>query len=414
MKKTRRRTYICLIFASLLFLSCKTEIFAQDMPIMVWYGPSVKSVNPFDLLMIHQTGFNTCLIDFKESKLNEKALSFADSLNLDLYLTDNAIERVKNGVDSSLFIIDSLTAVYRSYPSFCGYYLAEKPGLNDFASLSILIDYFRSRHSSLNYFIQCQPEYATPASLDTTDYQAYLSLAMRKLKPAFLSYEHFGILKDEFRDEFYTNLEHVRQISSRYDVPFWAFALLVSFGDHPQVAHSHVRAQLYSGLAYGAKGVQYYSFRPPAGNSYEYGDAMLSREGDPTDALSFCRLINSEIAKLGPTLLRLTSTGIYFSEPAPPGGKTFTPGLPIIKIDSPSILAGFFEDEYAQQYVMFVNTDFAHGKRAKIHFSEKVQALLEVSKNYMPPLVIEWEEELYKDADILFKAGDGRLFQIIE
>ncbi len=414
MKTFFRRCCIYLIFASLLFFSCKTVLPDQQIPIMAWYGPSPKSVNPFDLLRIRDAGFNSCLIDLQQSELNTRALAFADSIGLGLYLSDEYIERFKDGADTTLYAIDSLTAQYHTFSSFLGYFLSDKPGLNDLPPLAILTDYMHSRYPSNQFFIQAYPEYATPAAIDTSSYQDYISLMSQKLRLCFFSFEHYGIIKDEIRNDYFLNLEQARHLSLRQRVPFWAFALLVAFDDYPEVAHSHVRFQLYSGLAFGAKGVQYYSFRPPKSNSYEYGDAMLSDEGDPTDALTFTRMINSEIQKLGPTLMRLTSTGVYFSEPVPPYGRPFKPGLPIIKINSPSILTGFFVDEFDNKYVMFVNTDFSYGKRARIHFSENVQSLVEVSKNYMPPLVIEWEEELYKDADILFKAGDGRLFQIIE
>lgn len=405
---------IFLIISASIFIKCKTETAEQQMPIMVWYGPAVQNVNALDFWTIRQAGFNQCLVDFQENAINSKALSFADSIGLRLYLTDSALNRFAARQDSSLITIDSLTTLYHSHPSFLGYFLADKPGLKDFASISTLIDYLHSKHPSHPFFVQANPEYATPAALDTIVYRDYLSLLMQKLRPAFLSIEHYGILKDKLRPEFFTNLAHARQMSLDNDSPFWAFALLVAFDNHPEVAHSHVRLQLFAGLAYGAKGVQYYSFRPPKDNIHEYGDAILSHEGDKTQAYSFVRMINSELEQLSPVLMRLKSTGIYFSHPVPPGGQPFKPGLPIIKINSPSILTGFFEDDVGQKYVMFVNTDFFYGKLAQVHFSENVQALVEVPKNYLPPLVIEWEDELYKDADILFKAGDGRLFQIIE
>ncbi len=414
MNKFSRSIGIYLIFASLPFFACKTSTPDQHIPITVWYGPTLKSVNPFELLTIRNAGFTHCFIDLKDSELNRRALSFADSIGLGLFITDNSIERFKSGSDTTLYNIDSLTVLYNTFTSFTGYFLADKPGLNDCVPLAILTDYLRSRFPAHNFFIQAYPEYAASAFLDTSVYTDYLSLLSQKLKPKFLSFEHFGILGDEIRPEYFSNLEAARQLSLKQGLPFWAYALLVAFENHPVVAHSHVRFQLYSGLAYGAKGVQYYSFRPPKNNSYEYGDAMLSVEGDPTDALTFSRLINAEIEKLGPTLMRLTSTGVYFSNPVPPHGKAFTPGLPIIKIDSPSILAGFFIDDLKNKYVLFVNTDFSYGKRARIHFSENVHSLVEIPKNHMPPLLIEWEDNIYKDADILFKAGDGRLFRIIE
>ncbi len=414
MKKFFRRCGILLIFSSLPFFACKTEMSEQHIPISVWYGPTLKTVNPVDFLTIRDAGFTNCYIDLQDSELNQRALSFADSIGIGLFVTDSHIDRFKAGRDSTLYIIDSLTTLYSSFNSFSGYFLSDKPGLDDLAPLSVLTDYLHSRFPAHTFFINAFPEYAVPALLDTSVYADYLSVLSRNLRPKFLSYEHFGIIRNQIRPEFFSNLEAARQNALKHDVPFWSYALLVAFDNHPVVAHSHVRFQLYSGLAYGAKGVHYYSFRPPKNNSYEYGDAMLSVEGDHTDALSFCRLINSELHKIGPTLMRLTSTGVYFSNPVPPQGSAFTPGLPIIKIDSPSILAGFFVNEFGEKYVLFVNTDFSYGKRARIHFSEEVLSLVEISKNYMPPLVIEWEDEIYKDADILFKAGDGRLFKIIE
>lgn len=414
MKKARHRSCFYLSYAFLLFFSCATENSEQQIPIMVWYGPSVEHVSRADLFSIRDAGFNRCLIDLRKSELNIKALGLADSIGLGLILTDRAVERYKSGEDSTLFKIDSLVTVYNSYKTSWSCFLSNKPGIDDFPSISTLIDYFHSKHSPHHYFIHAHPEYASVAALDTTIYADYVALLVARLKPPFISYEHFGIVNETLRPEFFSNLAKVRQVSLDYDVPFWAYTLLVSFNGHPEVQHSHVRVQLYSGLAYGAKGIQYYSFRPPSDNFYEYGDAMLSHEGDRTKAYSFIRLINSEIQKLGPTLMRLQSTAVFFSDPVPAGGIAFKPGLPIIKINCPSILTGFFIDECANKYVMFVNTDFSHGKRAKIHFSEQVKSLVEIPKNYMPPLIIQWDDELYKDADILFKAGDGRLFQIIE
>ncbi|MBN1561664.1 hypothetical protein JW998_15540 [candidate division KSB1 bacterium] len=414
MKRSSHCQCIFLIVASLIFITCKIESPEQQMPIMVWYGPSIKNVTSFDFWNIREAGFNQCLVDLEESALNFKALAFADSIGLGLYLTDDHVNRFAGHRDSSLVSIDSLTTLYHSHPSFLGYYLSDKPGLQDFASISTLIDYFNSKHPSHHYFVQANPEYSTPAMLDTVVYRDYLSLLVQKLRPKFLSVEYYGIVRDKLRPEFYTNLGQLRQVSLDNNCPFWAFALLVSFDDHPQVAHSHVRVQIYAGLAYGAKGVQYYSYRPPKDDAHEYGEALLNQEGDRTPAFSYARMINAEIQQLGAVLMGLKSTGVYFSHPVPRGGQPFKPGLPIIKINSPSILSGFFENESGQKYVMFVNTDFFYGKLARIHFSENVQALIEVSKNYMPPLVIEWKDELFKDADILFRAGDGRLFEIIE
>ena len=405
---------IILLIAPFIF-NCKTELPKQYIPISVWYGPTTSTVYRSDFLNIRQAGFTTCIIDLKKGTLNTDALSFADSIGLRLFLTDENIENYIAGRDSLLYAIDSVTQAYETHPSFQGPLLFDKPGLVDFANLAVLADYFTGKHPNLDYFIQGLPNYASPARLDTANYSDYLSLLARKLKPSILSVEHFGISTEGVTPDFFSNLAAIRKIAIETNRPFWAYALVVPFGEHPAIVHSHIRVQLYSGLAYGAKGVQYFSFLPPERGSYKYGDALLNDGGDRTKTFWDAKSINAEIAQLGPTVMELKSTGVFFSAPIPPAQAGFKPGLAIEKIDAPTMLAGFFQGKDGSEYVLLVNTDVDYGKLANITFADDVESVVEVSKNYMPPEVLHWDKnETEKDANILFRAGDGRLFRIIK
>ena len=400
---------------SLIFFSCKQEIQQQQIPISVWYGPESTPVNRADLLKVRHAGFTTCVLELHKSHLNEQALAVADSIGLKLVLSDENVEKYLSGQVSTLFAVDSLTRLYRRHRSFEGPLLFKKPGLNDFAKLVTLADYYEGKHAALAPFIQALPNYASPARLDTANYNDYLSLFAQKLNPSVLCAEHFGIMKDGLRDEFFPNLAALRKVSLDQAKPFWAFALAVPFRDHPELVHSHLRLQLYAGLAYGAKGVQYYSFLPPKRSSYEYGDALLNDRGERTQTFWDALAINAEISHLGPQLMQLTSTDVCFSEPSPSGCAGFAPGMPIVKMNAPTMLAGFFKDKHNDSFVLLVNTDINYGKLARITFSRNVESLIEVSKNFMPPEEIFWEkDEIEKEAAILFRAGDGRLFKILK
>lgn len=403
------------VFIASFLIGCKEEFLNQHIPIAVWYGPQNVVVDYENLVAVRQAGFNICMLELGDATTNQHALTEADSLGLKLFITDKNVDNLIGGNSNTLFTIDSLTQLYKQHGSFGGILLANKPGLDDFESIVSLVDYYHSKHAEVTPFIQALPLYANPSRLDTTNYFDYLSLFAQKLKPAVMGVEHFGVLQSGLRDEFFPNLSLLRRAALNANKPFWAYALAVPFNEHPDVVHSHLRLQLYAGLAFGAKGVQYSSFFPPKQDSYKYGDALLDDNGERTQTYWDALAINSEITKLGPTLIGLTSTDVCFSDPVPPNAVGFTPGLPIVKIGAPTMLAGFFHDAANASYVMLVNTDMDYGKLARVTFANDVEAVVEVSKNFMPPEVITWEkDETEKEAAILFRAGDGRLFKIIK
>jgi len=410
----RTELFICaplLIFS--VILSCKTEPQHHDIPIAVWHGRQAVPVTRTELQYAHQAGFTICILEQDNQRFNENALALADSLGLQLILSDEKLKRFTLGLDSTFYAVDSITKSYKRHRSFMGPLLFDKPGLDDFPGIIDLIDYFAVKHSDLTPFIQALPGYASPARLDTSNYNDYLSLFVQKLKPRIIGVEHFGILKDGLRSEFFTNLDALRRQALKSGIPFWAFALVVPFNEYPEMVHSRIRCQLYSGLAYGARGVQYFSLLPPKQNSYTYGDAILDDFGERTQTFWDARTINAEIKKLGKTLLQLTSTAVAFSKPVPPGGNGFSPGLPIVKISAPTMLAGFFRDKHKNNYVLLVNTDMNYGKLATITFDHDVKSIIEIPKGTMPPEEYVWpKNEMEKQAALLFRAGDGRLFKI--
>ena len=405
---------LALLIVSILF-SCQSEPQKQHIPIVVWYGPSVNSLSQSDLISIRQAGFTSCIVNLQNSEANDQALTDADSAGLQLFITDKNIEKFVVRTDSVLYHVDSALQNYQRHPSFQGALLFDKPSVADYGNLAVLADYFQSKHPNVGYFIQGLPNYASPIRLDTTDYNGYLSRFIRTLHPPVLSVEHMGILKQGLRSEFFTNLAALRQTSLNTKTPFWAYALAVPFGDHPAVLHSHIRTQLYAGLAYGGKGVEYFSFFPPTHISHLYGDALKNNAGENTKLYWDAQSINAELSRIGPTIMELHSTAVCFSKPIPQGGQGFSPGLPIVSIDAPTMLAGFLQNKKGESFILLVNTDMDYGKLATVTFANDVKSVVEVSKNRMPAEKFSWEKkESEKDAVLLFRAGDGRLFKVLK
>ena len=108
-------------------------------------------------------------------------------------------------------------------------------------------------------------------------------------------------------------------------------------------------------LAYGARGLAYFKyFTPGAGN---YRNGPLDQFGHETPMWHILQQISLQVGKLAPTLLKLTSTGVYHFGSIP-AGCTGPDGKSLVKAMSGPLLVGDFTHTDGSQYIMIVNKDF--------------------------------------------------------
>src|SRR4029078_5022787 len=78
-----------------------------------------------------------------------------------------------------------------------------------------------------------------------------------------------------------------------------------------------VRFQVFTSLAYGARGLAYFKYFTPAVGNYRNGP--IDQFGHETPMVHNMRQINLQVGKLAPTLLQLTSNSVYHFGSVPAG-----------------------------------------------------------------------------------------------
>lgn len=120
------------------------------------------------------------------------------------------------------------------------------------------------------------------------------------------------------------NLNVMRMASLRARVPFWNFFNVEGFGGHPDPTEAQLRWQVFTSLAYGAKGVLYYCYSDAGGACGKGGVLYHKRtmvNGSGVGQLTRGRhygdaqRINSVLRTYGAVLLKATSTGVYRVQP---------------------------------------------------------------------------------------------------
>ena len=135
------------------------------------------------------------------------------------------------------------------------------PGLGKLANL--LREEMPDKWPYVNLF----PYRVPPAILGTTDYDSYVRMLVKTIGQPFLSYDNYSLVNGEMLDPFYINLEIVRRVGLELKTPFWNCILANAHFNYMEPSDATFNLQVYSTMAYGGRGIQYFTyFAPRIGN----------------------------------------------------------------------------------------------------------------------------------------------------
>jgi hypothetical protein len=243
------------------------------------------------------------------------------------------------------------------HPAVYGYYLRDEPGADFFVGLAKVTSPLREFAPGKLAYMNCFPNYAENWQLGTTNYIDYLEQFINTVHPAFLSYDNYSIMDDgSLKDVYWSNLEQMREVAKKHELPFWNTILSVGTFNFREPAAADFRFQVYSSLAYGARGIAYFTyFAPQVGN---YRGAPVDQFGSETPSWHNMQNVNQQIQKLAPTLLQLTSDEVYHFGPVSGGCKKPSATSLLTGVGAGNLMAGDFTHKDGTRYVLIVNKDF--------------------------------------------------------
>lgn len=293
-----------------------------------------------------------------------------------------------------------------------GYMIQDEPSAADFPKLQKRVAELRAVRPGKLAFINLFPDYATPEQLGTKTYEEYVDKFVKEVNVDVLSmdyYPHFKPGKDE-RDGYCGNLEVMRKFSLERGIPFWNFFNTMLFQDHTDPTEAQIRWQIWTSLTYGAKGVMYFCYWTPGGKGeFIQGWALVTSDGRLTRHYEQAKRINAELKKLGPTLMKLNSTGAYRVKTGDDYRKILA-GTPIKSLTAGEYLVGVFKHADGRRAVMLNNYEFAYTSWPTVVFDGDPNKVVEVSSETGKEIAIIDDSPNMEGLQISLDAGMGRLF----
>ncbi|WP_165073240.1 hypothetical protein [Paludisphaera rhizosphaerae] len=273
--------------------------------------------------------------------------------------------------------VESLVKEVKGNPAVYGYLLRDEPSSAFFPGLAAVASAVKEFHPSAWPYINLFPNYATPEQLGSPDYDSHIKTFVEVCKPTALSYDNYSMLYGGgLREGYFANLDSMRRAGLENKLPFWNIVLTSAHFNYREATDADIRFQVYTSLAYGARGIAYFTYFTPAIGNYRLGP--IDQFGHETPTWAKLRTVNLQVAKLAPTLLKLRSDAVYHFGDAPKECRGPDDHSLITSIAGP-MLVGDFTHEDGSRYVMIVNRSFTESIPSQPTFRQPPKKVEQVS-----------------------------------
>lgn len=348
----------------------------REFPILAWYSIPAGETTVERYQEMREAGINHSLSFFSNIDQMQKALDVAEKAGVKMLV---ACPELKKEPEKTV-------KRFMNHPALAGYHLIDEPKITLFPELSEWAKKMQSVDSKHFCYVNFFPNHADSSQLGTKSYKEYVQEYIRQIPVEFVSFDYYPVLKDRIFKNWYENLELITAESKKADKPFWAFALTTNYdNDHvtPQTLAA-MRLQVYSNLAYGAQGIQYFTYWSAtsvnAPSVEDQRGAPISANGKRNVVYDRVKLMSQEIQNLAGVFLGSKVVSVrHIGLGRIPAGTIRLTSLPkAIKVldtnGAPAIVSVLQNGDDA--FLVVVNKDFLNSINLTVFGDESLKKIL--------------------------------------
>ena len=324
---------------------------AVRVPILGWHSIPENELSLDRFRELADMGLTHSLMHYSPAG-NARALDWAAQTGVKLFVGDGRFRQP--GAD-----LRQAAESYRDHPALAGYLLRDEPSVGAFAALAASRDALAAVDPDHWSYVNLLPTYANATQLGCATYPEHVRRFMLEFRPEVLSFDHYCILEgDRLRGSYFQNLEWIRQISLEFGTPFWAFALTCPHKPYPMPTLGHIRFQAWSNFAYGAKGLQYFTYWTPQPGTWDFHDAPIRLDGTRSATWEMLKVFNRDVQACADIILNSRAVAVYHTEPLPAGTRGLDKSSPFSRIEGGEAIVAVHQMPDASRYALIVNRSF--------------------------------------------------------
>lgn len=337
-----------------------------EFPILAWFSILPDSAQtPERYSELRDAGFNISFSHFYHDEQIQRALDAAEGTGVKIMATSNGIySDTRNSVGK-----------FKNHPGIAGWFLRDEPVAAGFKDLSDFRDRIMEADSTHLLYLNLLPVPANPTDYGTRDYEDYVQRFADEVRLPLISFDYYPIVENKdagiiyTRPPFYENFEIIRKVASRNGLPFWAFCLSTAHDPYPVPTAVHLRCEAFTALAYGAQGIQYFTYWQPEAGTWNFHHAPIDETGKRTDTYYLIRDLNREIQALSKVFLGAEIDDVaHTGDNIPQGTKRLSSlpeGFGELTSDGQGVMVSRFHNGKSD-YLMLLNRDIDHAQTVNL------------------------------------------------
>ena len=289
--------------------SCTAE--GEVLPIMAWHSMPTNEFTLERFQELSEAGFNVNFSFMYNLQDALKALDLGQKTGVKIMFMCNELNSNP----------DSTAALVKDHPALWGYFLRDEPWCKDFPGLASWARKIEKGDPDHPMYLNLFPNAIDCPTIGAKDYRDYVQRFISEVSLPLLSFDHYPVKNDGLHDEWYENLEIIRDEALKNNLPFWAFAMCVPHWHYPTPRPQDLRLEMYTNLAYGASGVQYFTYWTPGpGSDFNYHDGPITNDGKRTAMYEYVKALNNELQARAGVFVGSTVEDVSFTGTGIPEG----------------------------------------------------------------------------------------------
>lgn len=349
----------------------------SQFPILAWYSVlGDDELTPERYRELSEPGINISFSHLEHNTQIEKALKACEGTGVKLIITSYEL------VDSTAATVER----FKNNPNVAGYFLRDEPVVADFPALRRFRDRVCAADTTRLPYMNLFPSFVEPQQLGVKNYDEYVQRFIDEIDIPMVSFDLYPIVCVDgrifVRDTFFSNLESVSRVAKANSRPFWAFCLATQHGPYPLPTAVHLRHEAFSALAYGAQGIQYFTYWTPRSKhseTWDYRNAPIDETGHRSSVWYLMRDLNREIQSLKWAFLGSEVIDVAHTGDSIPEGTHRLNKLPsefqFLNADGKGVLVSQFKNG-KNNFLMIVNRDIDRSQNITLRKDRKVTRVL--------------------------------------
>ncbi|EWM13452.1 hypothetical protein [Kutzneria sp. 744] len=310
-----------------------------------------------------------------------KVLVFEDTqlLNLTRWFTlgDDRSAPMSISMSDGAELIRRVEAAYGPHPSLAGYNLFDEPDYNKFDTVGRAFQLVRQNAPARLPYCNLLPDLGRAPG----DYPNYLERFCQVVQPSLLSFDRYPMTSasGSFDVDYFTNWVDFREVGLRHNLPTWTYIQAVGTNWYRVPTTAEMLFLINVSLAYGCKGIQYFTYwQPDPARGEDFQPALMDLNGNQTARYQGARTINTTwLRQVGRELKPLVSERVmHFEEPADPARITeFSPDAFVSTVAGDPVILGQFTSGAPGRWLLVVNRSFSAASTTSLWFGPAVSSV---------------------------------------